>query len=329
MSEGWQGRRVVITGGLGFIGSNLVVRLVDEAAEVTVIDLPDPECAGDAVNLAPMADRLTVIRADLSRPGEWRQAIESAGVVFHLAAQVSHSASMSDPAADLLHNCGSLLQVLEAARRARPSPRLVFTSTRQVYGRAISLPVRETHPLHPPDVNGVHKVAAEEYLRLYREVHGLQSTTIRLANTYGPRMDLRNPGRGVLNVFLARALLGQPITVFGDGSQKRDINFVDDVVDALLLAARLDDAGPFHLGSLAAATLSDFLRTLQSLLPIDVSYQPFPPDLRAIDIGDSHCDIAKFQAATGWSPSTPLDEGLAETIKWFHSNPHAIPRAAT
>ncbi|QDT56687.1 UDP-glucose 4-epimerase [Caulifigura coniformis] len=329
MSEAWQGRRVVVTGGLGFIGSNLVLRLAGEGAEATVIDLPDPECAGDFRHLGPVADRVTVIRADLSLPGDWRRAIENAEVVFHLAGQVSHSASMSDPVADLRHNCGSLLQVLEAARAARTSPRLVFASTRQVYGRAIALPVRESHPLRPPDVNGVHNVAGEEYLRLYREVHGLQSTTIRLANTYGPRMDLRHAGRGVLNVFLARALLGQPITIFGDGSQKRDINHVDDVVEALLLAARVNQAGPFHLGSPVPATLSDFLQALQTRLPVEVSHQPFPPELEAIDIGDSHCDIAAFQAATGWSPATPLDEGLARTIKWFLSNPHALPRAAT
>jgi UDP-glucose 4-epimerase len=209
--------------------------------------------------------------------------------------------------------------VLEAARRAASPPKVVFTSTRQVYGRAASLPIHDSHPLQPTDINGIHKAAAEEYLRIYREVHGVPSVTLRLANTYGPRMDLRNPGRGVLNVFLARALEREPITIFGDGSQLRDVNFVDDVVEALLLAARQNDPGPFHLGAATPTSLNQFVEALTSMLPVDVDHQPFPSDAQAIDIGDSHCDFSRFHEATGWSPSTNLQDGLRRTIEWFLS----------
>jgi nucleoside-diphosphate-sugar epimerase len=323
MSEAWIGRPVVVTGGLGFIGSNLAIRLADEGARVTVVDLPDPLCAGQVQNIAQAADRITLLRADLSVPGEWQRTIQQSEIVFHLAAQVSHSASMWRPAVDLQQNCGALLGVLEAARLAPRPPRIVFTSTRQIYGRAISIPIRESHPLHPTDVNGIHKVAAEEYLRIYREVHGVRSVTIRLANTYGPRMDIRNAGRGVLNVFLARALKGEPITVFGDGSQVRDVNFIDDVVEALVVAAGLDDQGPFHLGAVAPTSLNQFLDELNSILPVDVTHVPFPADAQAIDIGDSHCDFARFHDVAGWSPSTTLEDGLRRTIDWFHSEQHS------
>jgi UDP-glucose 4-epimerase len=322
MSEAWRGKSVIVTGGLGFIGSNLAIRLADEGANVTVIDLPDPTCIGQTQNIAPAADRITLIRADLSAQGDWQRAVQQTEVVFHLAAQVSHSVSMSQPAVDLQQNCGALLAILEAARRASSPPKIIFTSTRQIYGRAVSLPIRESHPLHPTDVNGIHKVAAEEYLRIGREVYGVPSVTVRLANTYGPRMDLRNPGRGVLNVFLSRALRREPITVFGDGSQLRDVNFVDDVVDALLLAAAVDDPGPFHLGAVRPTSLNQFLDALNSILPVEVVRQPFPADAQAIDIGDSHCDFTRFQSSSGWSPSTGLNDGLRRTIDWFRSAAH-------
>jgi UDP-glucose 4-epimerase len=332
MNGEWHGRPVVVTGGLGFIGSNLAIRLVEEGASVTVIDLPEPDCAGQTLNIEPVADRLRLIRADLCSPGPWQAAVQAAQVVFHLAAQVSHSASMSNPLGDMHQNCGSLLQVLEAVRQAPSSAKVVFSSTRQVYGRAQSLPIRESHPLHPPDINGVHKVAAEDYLRIYGTAYGVKSVTVRLANTYGPRMDLRNPGRGVLNVFLSRALQGEPLTVFGDGSQLRDINYVDDVVEALLCAAALEDPGPFHLGGLSPMSLSDFLSGLQSLVPLKVVAKPFPEELQAIDIGDSHCDFTRFHQATGWSPATPFATGLEQTLTWFASQQNGkltvLPRPA-
>ncbi len=319
MSEDWRWKPVVVTGGLGFIGSSLALRLVEAGARVTVIDLPAPDRAGDLHNIAAAAGSIDLIEADLCTPGPWRDAVQNAFCVFHLAAQVSHPASMSDPARDLAQNCGSLLAVLDAVRSASQRARIVFTSTRQVYGRATALPLAESHPLRPTDINGVHKVAAEEYLRIAAAVHGIRSTTLRLANTYGPRMDLRNPGRGVLNVFLARALRGETLTVFGDGSQRRDINFIDDVVDALLRAALTDAPGPFHLGGSRPVALREFLAVLSDLLPIEIEHRPFPPELAAIDIGDSHCDFSRFHRATGWSPATSLSSGLRTTMHWFQS----------
>ena len=316
MNSRWSSRRVVVTGGLGFIGSNLAIRLVELGAEVTIIDLPAPECAGDLSNVASILSAVRLLREDLANPGDWAACISDAHVVFHLAGQVSHSASMQRPVDDLRQNCGALLNVLEEARQSTPAPKIVFTSTRQVYGRAESLPIQETHPVRPPDINGIHKVAAEEYLRIYRQFHHVPSTTLQLTNTYGPRIDLRNPGRGVLNVFIARALRGESLEIFGDGQQRRDILYVDDVVEALLLAAELDDPGPFLLGEARPTSLREFLDVLAEILPIEVRYRPFPADLQSIDIGDSHCDSTRFASLTGWSPRVILWEGLASTLRW-------------
>ena len=319
MSSRWSGRNVVVTGGLGFIGSKLAIRLVELGARVTIIDLPDSASAGSLSNVTSILSAARLLREDLSTPGDWASSIAEAQVVFHLAGQVSHSASMQQPVDDLRQNCGSLLNVLEAARRSTPAPKIVFTSTRQVYGRAESLPINETHPVRPPDINGIHKVAAEEYLRIYRQFHDVPSTTLQLTNTYGPRIDLRNPGRGVLNVFIARALRGEPLEIFGDGQQRRDILHVDDVVEALLLAADLDAPGPFLLGEARPTSLREFLDVLAELLPIEVRCRPFPADLQSIDIGDSHCDSTRFAALTGWSPKVTLREGLASTLQWARS----------
>ncbi len=327
MSRRWEGREVLITGGLGFIGSNLASRLVDWGALVTIIDLPEPRCIGHLGNIAHCAGQVRVIRADLAEAGDWRESVGQAEFIFHLAAQVSHTAGQSAPLADLSANCETLLNILEAARQSSRNPKIVFASTRQVYGRVESLPVHETHALRPTDINGVHKVAAEEYLRVYRASYGLRSTILRLTNTYGPRMDLRNPGRGVLNVFIAKALRGELIDIFGDGQQRRDMLHVDDVTDALTCAAAIDEPGPFHLGETAPTSLRDFLRELGVILPIQVRYLPFPENLRAIDIGDSHCDYSNFTAATGWGPSVSLSEGLPSTIEWARSHAFAFDRA--
>ena len=324
MSDRWSGLNVVITGGLGFIGSNLAIRLMTLGANVTVVDLPEPRCAGHVGNLAPVLDERAVIRADLAQPGAWDNAIIDADVVFHLAAQVSHSASMTDPIQDLSQNCATLLNVLSAAQRSARSPKILFTSTRQVYGRATALPLREDHVREPTDINGVHKLAAEEYLRIFRDCFGVRSTVVRLTNTYGPRMDFRSPGRGALNVFLARAVRGERIDIFGDGQQRRDILHVDDVVDALTSVALLHDPGPFHLGQPQPTSLREFLDCLNRIVPIEIHEQPFPPDLKTIDIGDSHCDASKLAALTRWAPRIALAEGLAQTVDWIRSAPHAL-----
>lgn len=327
MSEAWRDRRVLITGGLGFIGSNLTLRLVDLGARVSIIDLPEPDCAGSAGNIAPIADCVRLWRANLCEPGSWFEAVADCEFVFHLAAQVSHIDSMADPVHDLDWNCRALLNVLAAVKQSPRPPKVIFTSTRQVYGRAESLPIREDSLRRPTDLNGIHKVAAEEYLRVYREAFGIRSTTLRLANTFGPRMDLRNSGRGVLNVFIAKALRGEPLQIFGDGSQRRDMTYVDDVVEALLRSALIDDSGPFNVGSVQSISLCEFIAALKTVLPVDCESLPFPAHLKAIDIGDSSCDIGRIQRATGWAPTTSLIDGLRATIDYFQRTAPPVANA--
>ena len=233
------GTRCVVTGGLGFIGSNVVHRLAGHGASVVVIDALVSHHGGDRANVAGRA--VDLVEADHGAP-QAAAAREGAQLVFDIAGQVSHLASMEEPLVDLDLNVRSHLAFLEHVRRVAPAARLVHTSTRQVYGRPSYLPVDEDHPTAPVDVNGIDKLACEQFHLLYHRVHGLSTSVLRLTNVYGPRQHLDRDGLGFLPVFIRKALLGEEISLYGDGSQQRDCLHVDDVVDALLLSVASDDA---------------------------------------------------------------------------------------
>jgi len=208
-------------------------------------------------------------------------------------------------------------------RHGNPGAKIVFAGTRQIYGRPDYLPVDEKHPLVPVDVNGVNKLAAELYYTLYHRVYAMRTVCLRLTNTYGPRMDLRSEGKGFAGVFIRRALRGEPIRIFGDGTQRRDFNHVDDVVDALLLAAERDDVDGrvFNLGHPRPYSLIEFVETLRRFAEFDWELAPFPEEIRRIDIGDYYGDHALYRATTGWEPRIDLAEGLESTLAWFRQRP--------
>jgi UDP-glucose 4-epimerase len=318
----YRDRRTLVTGGLGFIGSNLCRRLADLGARVTAVDSLLPDYGGNLFNLAGYEERVRVNIADVRGHG-MEYLVKGQEVLFNLAGQVSHLDSMSDPVTDLEINCTSQLRLLEAVRKGNPELKIVYAGTRQIYGRPHYLPVDEKHLLQPVDVNGINKISGEFYHLVYHQVYGIRASSLRLTNTYGPRQLIRHNRQGFIGWFIRQAALGEEIQIFGDGSQKRDFNHVDDVVDAFLRAGATDaaDGQVMNLGTEIPVSLLDLVRLL-----VDVAgggrYRlvPFPPERKRIDIGDFYADISRARATLGWTPSVPLREGLQSTVAYYRAN---------
>ena len=316
------GRNVLITGGLGFIGSSLAIALVEQGAYVTILDSLLPEFGGNWSNIASIRDRVTVNISDMRDPHSLDILVQGQDIIFNLAGQVSHGNSMRDPQMDLAVNCVSTMNLLESCRSYNSSAKIVYTSTRQVYGIPSVLPVNEDHPAVPVDVNGINKLAAEYYHRLYDANYDLRSVVLRLTNTYGPRQQIRNNRQGFIGIFIRQALEGECIQVFGSGQQVRDFNYIDDVVDALLLASVNDDCYGkiFNLGFPVYHSLLDLVNILGEISGVGYEVVPFPADRQLIDIGDYYGDYSRFALATGWQPKVDLREGLIRSIDYFRQH---------
>ncbi|MGH9085384.1 MAG: NAD-dependent epimerase/dehydratase family protein [Acidimicrobiales bacterium] len=312
----------VVTGGLGFIGSNLTRRLVEAGARVRVVDALVPTHGGDRRNLEGV--EADIVISDLGDP-EVADVVGGADVVFNVAGQVSHVASMSDPMTDLDLNVRSHLAFLETLRRTAPGVTVVHTSTRQVYGQPERTPVDEAHPARPVDVNGIDKLAAEQLHLLYGSVHGLRVSALRLTNVYGPRQCLSHDDLGFLPVFIRRALEGGTITLYGDGSQRRDCLHVDDVCRGLALAATTPSAAGevFNLGQEEDHTLAEIADILVQATggATTVEVVPWPPEQARIDIGDFATDPTKAAVWLGWKVSLGIEEGLRTTIDFYRDHP--------
>lgn len=319
-TSSFSGAKVLVTGGLGFIGSNLAHRLVALGAEMTLMDSLIPEYGGLEYNVQEIRDRVTVVIADVRNADAVEKLVQGKDFLFNLAGQTSHVDSMTDPKTDLEINAAAQLSILEACRRHNPRVKLVFASTRQLYGRPQYLPVDEKHPIQPVDVNGINKLAGEWYHLLYNNVYGIRACALRLTNTYGPRMRVKDARQTFLGIWIRNVIQGQPILVFGDGGQLRDFNYVDDAVDALLAAAAdpKSEGQVFNLGSSEVISLKALAEKLVGLHG-EGTYQvvPFPPERKAIDIGDYYSDFAKIRTALGWTPKVGLDEGLRRTLGYF------------
>ncbi len=323
MSASFRGRSVLITGGLGFIGSHLARRLVAAGAKVMLVDSLIPEYGGNWFNVHDIRDRVTVNICDVRDPYAMPYLVQGQDFLFNLAGQTSHLDSMDDPHTDLAINAQAQLSILEACRKHNPGVKVVFASTRQLYGKPDYLPVDEKHPIRPVDVNGINKLAGEWYHLLYNNVHGIRACVLRLSNTYGPGMRVKDARQTFLGIWVRNLIEGRPIRVFGDGMQLRDFNFVDDCVDALLLAGATDESNGqvFNLGSGEIINLKD-LAVMMTELGIDGSYEivPFPPERKAIDIGDYYSDFAKIRASLGWEPRVGLREGLRRTVAYYQKH---------
>jgi UDP-glucose 4-epimerase len=322
-TDAFAGRRVLITGGLGFIGSNLARRLVELGAQVVLVDSLIPEYGGNLFNVAGIEDRVRINIADVRDEYSMDYLVRGQDYLFNLAGQTSHVDSMRDPYTDLEINCRSQLSILEACRKQNPEIKIVFASTRQIYGVPDYLPVDERHLLHPTDVNGINKMAGEWYHIVYNNVYGIRATALRLTNTYGPCMRVKDARQTFLGWWLRQIIEGQELLVYGDGRQVRDFNYVDDAVDAFLRTASNDDANGqvFNLGGDEPINLRDLAELLIEINGSG-SYRivPFPPERKIIDIGDYYGDYRRIRSKLGWRPTTSLRDGLTRTLIYYREH---------
>jgi nucleoside-diphosphate-sugar epimerase len=321
--NGFKGKRIIITGGLGFIGSTLALRLADLGARVIAVDSLIPEYGGNLFNVQGYENRVNINIADVRDEFSMSYLMKGQDYLFNLAGQTSHIDSMENPYSDLDINCRAQLFILEACRKYNPAVKVVYASTRQVYGKPDSLPVNEEHPIRPVDVNGIHKMAGEWYHLLYNRVYGIRTCALRLTNTYGPRMRIKDARQTFLGIWVRVLLEHRPIEIWGDGLQVRDFNYVDDAVEALLTVA-LSDAGNgrvYNLGSPEHINLKD-LAEMMVRVNGGGEYRilPFPGKRKAIDIGDYYADFDKIQHDFHWKPETGLEEGLRKTLNYYREH---------
>jgi UDP-glucose 4-epimerase len=316
----FKGKNILITGGLGFIGSNLAHRLVPLGARVTLVDSLIPDCGGNSFNIKGIKNDIKINISDIRDQDRMDQLVRNQDYIFNLAGQVSHIDSMRDPFTDLEMNCQGHLSVLEACRKNNPDVKIIFTSTRQIYGKPNYLPVDEKHPLRPTDINGINKMAGEMYHLLYNSVYGIRTVSLRLTNTFGPRQLMKHNRQGFIPWFIRQTMDGEEVKIFGDGNQKRDMNYVDDVVDALLLAAINEraDGEVFNLGGDEVIGLVNFVKLLIEIAQSgSYSLVPFPEERKKIDIGDFYCNRRKIKDYLGWKPMISIKEGLTNTIEYY------------
>ncbi|HEY5423878.1 MAG TPA: NAD-dependent epimerase/dehydratase family protein [Ilumatobacteraceae bacterium] len=310
----------VVTGGLGFIGSNLAHALVGSGAEVRVVDALVDDHGGDRRNVGDID--VEIVEAEIG-DDIVAEAVADADVVFNLAGQVSHLASMRDPLRDLHFNALTHAAFLETLRRVNPTARIVHTSTRQVYGRPLQSPVDELHPTRPVDVNGVAKLAGEQLHLVYHTAHGMNTTSLRLTNVFGPRQRLSSDQLGFLPVFIRKAMLGEEILIFGDGLQRRDCVFVDDVVDALLASTAPEAIGKvFNVGNVVDHSLAEIASAVIETTASSGGLRlvPWPEAQHRIDIGSFHTDGSTIAEALGWKATTSLDAGLRATTRFYREH---------
>lgn len=313
----------MITGGLGFIGSNLAHRLVDLGADVLLVDSLIPDYGGNLFNIAGIEDRVRVNVADVRQATSMNYLVQGREIIFNIAGQVSHIDSMRDPHTDLEINCRSQLTLLEACRHHNPDAKLVYASTRQIYGKPEFLPVTEQHLVRPTDVNGINKAAGEYYHLVYNNVFGIRAASLRLTNIYGPRQLIKHNRQGFIGWFIRLALEDKEIAVFGDGSQLRDFVYVDDAVDAFLRAGACDSCNgeAFNVGGDEHIAHRDLVTLLVDLAGSGrYTFVDWPADKKAIDIGSFYADSTRFKRATGWAPRVPLREGLARTLAFYREH---------
>ena len=319
----YRGRRVMITGGLGFIGSNLAHRLVALGADVLLVDSLIPDYGGNLFNIAGIEDRVRVNVADVRQASTMNYLVQDRSVIFNLAGQVSHIDSLKDPHTDLEINCRSQLTLLEACRAHNPRAKVVYASTRQIYGRPDFLPVTEQHLVRPTDVNGINKAAGEYYHLVYNNVFGIRACALRLTNVYGPRQLIKHNRQGFIAWFIRLAVEGKEIQIFGDGAQERDFVYVDDAVSAFLHAGMCDalNGQAVNVGGNEHIAHRDLVRLLIELAGAgSYRFVEWPREKKAIDIGSFYADSTRFIAAAGWQAQVGLREGLTRTLQYYQAH---------
>jgi UDP-glucose 4-epimerase len=316
------GARVLVTGGAGFIGSNLALALAERGAAVTVVDAMIPGYGGNEFNLEPVRPRVAFHVRDIRDPRAMNDLVKGQDVVFHLAGQVDHVLSLTDPFPDIDMNVKGTAVVMEALKHHAPTARVVYTGTRGQYGPAVSLPVSEDAPTNPRGIYEISNLTAEKIIEVYDRVHGIPSSLLRLTNVYGPRAQMRHSRYGVVNWFVRLALDGEPMKVFGDGTIRRDFLYVDDCVEAILLAAAkgAPRAEVLNVGVDVPTTFRALAEELNALTGTSWEYAPFSAERKAQEPGDFYSDVSKIERLLGWRPRTPLREGLEKTLAFYRVN---------
>jgi dTDP-glucose 4,6-dehydratase/UDP-glucose 4-epimerase len=321
--KNYSGKEILITGGLGFIGSNLARSLAVQGANVTLVDSLIPQYGGNTFNIDDIQNKVVVNVCDVRDTFAMAHLIQGKDYLFNLAGQTSHLDSMTDPHTDLDINAAAQLSILEVCRKENPDIKIVFASTRQLYGRPDYVPVDEKHPISPVDVNGINKLAGEWYHLLYNNVYGIRACALRLTNTYGPGMRVKDARQTFLGIWIRLLLEGKPIKVFGDGKQLRDFNFVEDCVEALLLAGASDQANGkiYNLGCSEVIGLKDLAKMMVNLgYGGSFDLAPFPSERKAIDVGDYFSDFSLITKELGWVPKIDLKDGLKLTLNYYSTH---------
>lgn len=321
--EYYRGREVLITGGLGFLGSNLARRLVELGARVTLVDNFQPGHGANMRNIEGIAADVRVVEKDIRDADAMQREVAGREVIFHIAGQTSHTDSMKDPFPDIDINCRGNMVFLESVRLHNPGARVVYASTRAIYGAPVRVPADEETRPNPTDIYGADKFAGEQYHNIYHRAHGIPVVVLRCSNSYGPRAQIAHPKFGILNWFVGLILRGETIRVFGDGAQLRDYTYVDDTVEAFLAAGALPGivGRTFNVGAPVQIKFIDMVKTL-----IDVAGRgafelvPWPADYKAIEVGDFACDISRARAELGWEPKTSFNDGLKKTFDYYAEN---------
>jgi nucleoside-diphosphate-sugar epimerase len=318
----YTGKKILITGGLGFIGSNLAISLVKKGSEVLIIDALIPEYGGNIFNIQPIKNKVSINYSDIRDANALNTLVKDHDVIFNLAGTLSHVDSMTHPMTDLEINCRAQLSLLEAVRHHNPKTKIVFAGTRNQYGKAQYLPVDEHHPQEPTDINGINNIAAEKYHLMYTQVYGIKTVSLRMTNTYGPRHQMRHSRQGVLNWFIRQIIDGNKIELYGDGSQVRDVNFVDDVVEALLVVGQSEEGWgeAYNLGGVPVSLENFVKETIRIHKKGSYTVKPFPKDRKAIEIGDYVANYTKMKNTFGWTPKTALSKGIEKTIAYYEKN---------
>lgn len=319
------GQRVLITGGLGFIGSNLAHHLVKLGANVTLYDALLPQYGGNLVNIQEIKDKVVDVRADMRDFNKLTEHVKNQDVIFNCAAQVSHVGSMTDPYTDIDINCTGTINLLEAARKFNDDVKIVYTGTRSQVGRMEYSPIDEKHPEFPPDIYSANKSVAEKYHLIYYKAYGIPTTSLRLSNTYGPRAQIRHKGYGIINYLIRMAILNEVITVYEPGTQTRDCIYVDDVVNSMILTAQSSNSNGevFFVGSGKDVTFVDLVKLIVKVAGSgEWRFVPWPSERKSIEVGDISLNIEKIRRSLGWHPKTSLEEGLKTTIEFYRDRVH-------
>ena len=314
------GKRILVTGGLGFIGSNLARRLVTEGASVTLCDAMIEGYGGNPANIREIRSEVQIDTADVRDSTAMERLVADQDVVFHLAAQVSHVMSLSNPYPDIDINIKGTAVLLEACRKTNPGALIVRSGTRGQYGPAVKLPVSEETPSDPRGIYEISQLSAEMICRTYTRIHGIRTVPLRLTNVYGPRGQMKHSQFGVVNWFVRLALLGEPIPIFGSGQILRDFLYVEDCVDALLRAAEAPAAVGeiLNVGHDRPSTFLEVAEVLREIVPeTRIAFTEFTPERKAQEPGDFVSDITKIRALLGWEPKTSLRDGLARTVEFY------------